>query len=69
MSLQKRLSPSTLLRLGMACIAIGPILPRFVHPATTAGVDLLDGVRGLMLGLAIGFLFLFFRARRLSILK
>ena len=66
MSVHKRLSPSTLLRLGMACIAIGPILPRLVHPATAAGVDLLDGARGVMLGLALGFIFLFFRAKRSS---
>lgn len=63
MFLRKRLRPSALLRLGMACLAIGPILPRLVHPTTASAVDLLDGVRGLMLGLAMGFLFLFFKAR------
>jgi hypothetical protein len=69
MSLQKRLSPSTLFRLGMACLVIGPILPRVVHPATPSGANLLDGIHGLMLGLALGFLFLFFRTKRFSIPK
>jgi hypothetical protein len=56
-----RFRSSTLLRVAMLCIAIGPILPRIVHPSTAAGVDLLDGVRGLMLGLAIGLVYIFFR--------
>lgn len=64
MSSCRRLSPSTLLRLGMACLAISPVVPRLVHPATASGTDWLDGVRGLMLGMGIGLLFLYFRRKR-----
>ncbi len=44
---------STLFRAGATAVLIGSAL-HFVHPATTLGTDVKDGVLGLMIGLAIG---------------
>ena len=43
---------------GMLCLAIAIGAPRFVTPATIAGADAWDGVRGLLFGVAIGTLLL-----------
>ena len=69
MSLRQRFSPSTLFRTAMSCLLIALVLPWFVHPASAPGADWFDGVRGLMLGLVLGFIYLVFRRRRLSISK
>ena len=45
---------STVMRLGMSCLLVFSLL-HFVRPATGSWVDLFDGVRGLFLGLSIGF--------------
>ena len=47
-------NPRTLIRVGMACLAIALIWPRFLHLTFNFGPDLIDGVRGLLLGLSIG---------------
>lgn len=69
MSLRQRLTPSTLLRIAMACLLIEIVLPRIAHPASASGTDWVDGVRGVMLGLALGFIYLFFNTRRPSAVK
>ena len=45
----------TVIRIGMACLAIAMIWPRFVHATFNLGPDVIDATRGLLLGLAIGF--------------
>lgn len=64
MLLGQRGNPSTVFRIAISFLLISIVLPWFVRPATTSGVDWLDGVRGLLLGLALGFIYLHFQARR-----
>ena len=42
--------------LAMAALALSISL-QLVHPRTTPSIDLLDGVRGALLGIALGLLF------------
>ncbi|MDQ6894299.1 MAG: hypothetical protein M3167_16680 [Acidobacteriota bacterium] len=51
---QRPPKPSTLIRLGMACLLVALVLPRFVQPSARLGEDLFDGFRGLFIGLSIG---------------
>jgi hypothetical protein len=69
MSFRRQFSPVTLFRIAMSFLLVTNLLPWLAHPTSTAGVDWLDGVRGLMLALGIGFVYLFFRARRISTSK
>jgi hypothetical protein len=46
--------PVTMIRIGMACLLISLIWPRFVHLTFNLGPDLIDGVRGLLFGISIG---------------
>jgi hypothetical protein len=67
MSIIQRCRPSTLFRIAMACVLISTALPWFVHPASEVSADWFDGVRGMMLALALGLFYVDFRARRQSI--
>ena len=69
MSLRPQFSSLTLFRIAMSFVLVTIVLPWLVHPTSTSGVDWLDGVRGLMLALAVGAIYLFFRARRVSTAK
>ena len=40
---------------GMMCLAAGLLLPRILHPASTAGVDFQHAATGFLLGLSIVF--------------
>jgi hypothetical protein len=64
MFLRQQLSPSTLYRTAMSFLVIAIVLPWLVHPASAPGADWFDGLRGLLLGCALGFIWLFFRMRR-----
>jgi hypothetical protein len=43
----------TMMRIGMLCLLISLIWPRFVHLTFSLGPDLIDGVRGFLLGISI----------------
>jgi hypothetical protein len=47
-------NPRTILRIGMALLAVALISQRFVHPAPGFGEDAADAIRGFLLGLSIG---------------
>ena len=51
---QRPQNPNALIRMGMACLVVALVLPRFVHPPERLGQDLFDGFRGLFFGLSIG---------------
>lgn len=51
---QRPQNPSALIRMGMACLIVALVVPRFVHPSARLGEDLFDGFRGLLFGLSIG---------------
>ena len=54
MILQKRLKdPQTMMRIGMVCLMISLIWPRFIHLNFNLGTDLIDAVRGFLLGISI----------------
>ena len=44
-----------MIRIGMLCLLISIIWPRFVHLSFNLGPDLIDAVRGFLLGISIGF--------------
>jgi hypothetical protein len=46
--------PRALIQVGMACLVVALVLPRFVHPPERLGQDLFDGLRGVFFGLSIG---------------
>ena len=50
----RRQNPGALIQMGMACLVVALVLPRFVHPPERLGQDLFDGFRGLFFGLSIG---------------
>src|SRR5262245_11848249 len=55
MSFKERMNDrTTIMRLGMSCLIVFSLL-LFLHPTTDRSFDVLDGVRGLFLGLSIGF--------------
>jgi hypothetical protein len=59
MSIRNRIpSPKGWIVLGMASLALSVALPRFLH----VGEDLLDGVRGCLVGVALGAIFMGFRS-------
>ena len=56
MSVRNRLNnPKHLIRIGMACLLIAILSQRFLHPTAIFGSELIDGVRGVLYGLSIGF--------------
>ena len=52
--MQSRLEPKVLFLIGGVALAVGILMGWFVHPATSGGQDLLDGVRGVFVGLCLG---------------
>jgi len=54
MIFQKQLKAPVLICIGMMFLAIALLWPKFLHPASTFGQNLSDGVCGLMFGLSIG---------------
>ena len=44
-----------LMPIGMLCLAVGLLLPRIIHPASTAGADFQHAATGFLLGLSIVF--------------
>jgi hypothetical protein len=47
--------PNTLMRIGMLCLLVALVWPRFLPVTGGLGGDAIDGMRGVLLGLAIGF--------------
>lgn len=43
-----------MMRVGMACLALALMWPRFLHLTFNFGPDLIDGVRGVLFGVSIG---------------
>ena len=55
MFLETRLKdPTTIMRIGMACLLIALLWPRFVHATGGLSPDWIDGIRGMLFGVAIG---------------
>ena len=46
--------PKALMRIGMVCLLIALVWPRFLPVTGGLGGDAIDGLRGLFLGLSIG---------------
>ena len=46
--------PKTPMRIGMACLLVGLVWPRFLPVTGGLGGDATDGIRGLFMGLSIG---------------
>ena len=56
MSFKSRMhDPSTVMRIGMVCLIVFASLNFFLRPTTEIGMDWADAVRGLFLGLSVGF--------------
>jgi hypothetical protein len=55
-------TPDKLMTLGMFCLALGPLYYLF-HPTTPFGQSLLEGARGMAIGMSIGFNLLAARMR------
>ena len=66
MLLRRNVSPKTLMSLGMMALAIGNVAPWILGRRHLMSEDLLDGVRGLLMGIAIATLLLgvWLRGRR-----
>ena len=66
MLLRRNVSPKTLMSLGMMSLAIANIAPWILQRRHLMSEDLLDGVRGLLMGIAIATLLLgvWLRGRR-----
>jgi hypothetical protein len=56
----------TLFKASMVSLLLSNALPLLVRPFHSVPVDIVDGVRGALLGATIALLFLFFRSRRLE---
>ena len=46
--------PRPIMMMGMACLVLGLAWPRFLPVTGNLGPDVIDGVRGVLMGLAIG---------------
>ncbi len=61
-------NPASLQRIGLAALAIGGLARLFLHPADRMQQDIVDGLTGLMLGIAIPCLLMsLFKGRRRSV--
>lgn len=56
-------NPQTVMRIGMTCLLVFLVWPRFLHLGTSIGEDWIDGVRGFFFGLGVGFNLLALRLR------
>ena len=63
--LLKNTNARTIFRLAMAALALFGVLG-MVHLSPTVSEDLVDGIRGALLGASIALLYLAFRARRIA---
>ena len=52
--MQPESAPRVLFMIGAVSLAVAVVMPWLVHPATNGGRDLLDGARGLFVGLSLG---------------
>ena len=55
--------PSTLMRIGLACLALGNLVHWLVRPTTRFGEGLVDGAFGALLAIAIGTILLALRQK------
>ena len=51
---RKRAGPKPLLAMGMVFLALAAAWPRLLPVTGNLGTDAIDGIRGLLMGLAIG---------------
>ncbi len=59
MSIHERMKdPNLVMRLGLVFLIIALIANRFIHPAAIVNDGWTDGIKGLLYGLAIGFMLL-----------
>ena len=54
MTLRKRVDPKPVLAIGMVFLALAFAWPRLLPVTGNLGTDAIDGIRGLLMGLAIG---------------
>ena len=55
MIFRKRLNdPKHMMLIGVSCLALANIWPRFLHLTFNFGPDFIDAIRGLLYGLGIG---------------
>lgn len=47
-------NPKTMMLLGMLCLAMANVWPRFLHLGASLGPDWIDAIRGVLFGLGIG---------------
>lgn len=55
--------PSTLMRIGPVCMALGLLSERFVHPSSHLSADFIDGMTGLLFGVSIACLLMSIRLK------
>jgi hypothetical protein len=53
MLLRHSRNPRTVFRAAMVCLLVFSALPLIAHPTTTYWIDVMDGVRGALLGATI----------------
>jgi hypothetical protein len=46
-------NPQTMMKIGMASLAIGLVWPRFLPVTGSFGPDAVDGIRGILIGVSI----------------
>ncbi len=65
---QRMKDPKVVLQLGLIFLVLASLAARFLHPSARLDESFTDGVKGLLYGLAIGFMLLSVhrRARRRS---
>ena len=66
MIMRKRLEdPRHMLLIGVSCLALANVWPRFLHLTFNLGPDFIDAARGVLYGLGIGLTLLSARLNRL----
>lgn len=50
-------NPKALMRIGLLFLALSAAWPRLIPFTGDVGTDVVDGIKGLLLGLAMGFIF------------
>ena len=56
--------PRALFRASMVSLILFNALPLLLRPFPSVPVDIIDGIRGALLGATLALIFLFFRSRR-----